>query len=264
MHFHVVSGQERTCADGRPPERSARPVRATKRMATDPATLPGLTDVTAIAANTTKDDVRFACSLAKAYVTAAVCVNACWLGAVRKELAGASGILPAATAAFPFGAELTAVKIYSAEQTALSGAREIDMVMNVGAFLSGDADLVRRETELVCSTVDVPVKVIVEAALLGDEELAAAARLVADAGARFVKTNTGLYDKPVTPEQVRIIRDAVGDRAQIKASGGIRTMQTMLALREAGADRFGIGARSAYAIFAEIDRELGRSTPEIS
>lgn len=232
-------------------------------MDIDYAALPGMVDVTSIAASTTAEDVRFTTSLAKAYGCAAVSVNPCWLALSLSCLKGRADIRRGATACFPFGCELTSVKIYSATQVALSGAQEIDMVMNVGAFLSGDEDLVRREIELILANIDVTLKVIVEAALLDNEQLARASALVAEAGAHYVKSDTGLYGKPVTPEQIRIMCDAVAGRARVKASGGIRTLDALVALREAGAERFGIGARSAQKIFAEIDAKLGRGTPEL-
>lgn len=232
-------------------------------MDIDYGALPGLVDVTSIAANTTADDVRFTACLAKAYGCAAVSVNPCWLSLAISCLKGEKGIRRGATASFPFGCELTSVKIYAATQVALSGAQEIDMVMNVGAFLSGDEDLVRREIELVMANIDCTLKVIVEAALLNDAQLARATSLVAGAGAHFVKSDTGLYGKPITPERIRIMCEAAAGRARVKASGGIRTLDALVALREAGADRFGIGARSALKIFREIDGRLGRPSPKV-
>lgn len=232
-------------------------------MDIDYAALPGLVDVTSIAASTTAEDVRFTADLAKAYGCAAVSVNPCWLSLSISCLKGRADIRRGATACFPFGCELASVKIYSATQVALSGAQEIDMVMNVGAFLSGDEDAVRREIELVMANIDVTLKVIVEAALLDDAQLARASALVADAGAHYVKSDTGLYGKPITPERIRIMKEAVAGRAKVKASGGIRTLDQLCALREAGADRFGIGARSAQKVFAEIDEKLGRGAPRI-
>ena len=225
--------------------------------------LPGMVDVTAIMADARLSDIEFTCKVAKTYACKSTIVNPCYLTYTIKNTIGYDDLLNGTTAGFPFGSELTSVKVYAAKQAELMGAQEIDMVMNLGAFLSGNIKYARQDIQAVCESVSLPVKVIIEAALLKDTEIAAAAELVARAGAAFVKTNTGLYQKPTTAEQVRIIKDAVGDSVLIKASGGIRTADGMLAMIEAGADRFGIGARSALAIFSEIDQKLGRKTPEI-
>lgn len=232
-------------------------------MAIDISSLPSIVDVAAVLAGTRTADVDFACKVACAYGCASVIVNPCFLADVIERLNGRSDIMHGSTASFPFGCEMTSVKIYEAEQVALSGAQEIDMVMNVGAFLSGNLDVVKRDISLVRANLDVPIKVIIEAPLLNDEQIAEASELVVDAGASCVKTSTGLYD-PATPGQVRIIRETVGTRAGVKAAGGIRTVHDAVNLVEAGADRLGISAHNALRIFREIDNQLGRTSPEIS
>ncbi len=226
-------------------------------------TLPGMVDVTAIMADARISDIEFTCRVAKAYRCRSIIVNPCYLTYALKNTIGHDHILKGTTAGFPLGSELTSVKVYAAKQAEIMGAQELDIVMNVGAFLSGNLKYTRQDIDAVCESVKIPVKVIVEAALLSDTELFAAAALVSKTKAAFVKTNTGLYQKPTTVAQVQIIHDAVEGRIPIKASGGIRSLADLLNMVDAGASVFGIGAKSAHAIFQEIDRTLKRDTPPI-
>lgn len=225
--------------------------------------LPGYVDVTAVAQDTTNADVTFTMDVAKAYNCAAAIVNPCFFPTLLKLRGGRTDIRCGTTASFPFGCDLTSVKLYGAQQSQLLGAQEIDVVMNVGEFLSGNLALVERELKLLVDTVGATVKVIIETALLSDAQIVEASRLAADCGVHYVKSSTGLYDKTVTPAQIQLMKQAVGDKAKIKAAGGIRTVQQCQEFIEAGASRLGIGARSAYAIFRELDAMLGRGTPEL-
>lgn len=224
--------------------------------------LPSMVDVAAVAVNTTSTDVAAACSIARAYGCASVIVNPCFLAAAAKLLRLDEGVLRGATCSFPFGCELTAVKLYAAQQSVLLGAEELDIVMNVEAFLSGNIELAKREISLVRGTIEVPLKVIIEAPLLSDAQIAEASELIADTGVNWIETGTGL-NGPATAAQVSIIRETAAGRAKIKAAGGIHTVEDMISLCEAGATRFGISAPDALTLFGEIDRKLGRRSPEI-
>lgn len=225
--------------------------------------LPGYVDVTAVQENTTQEDVKFTMEVAKAYNCAAAIVNPCWLPQLIRYREGRKDIPCGTTTGFPFGCDLPSVKLYGGQQSVLLGAQELDVVMNVGAFLSGDLEAVKRELTLLVETLAVPVKVIIETALLSDEQIVEAAVLAADCGVHYVKTSTGFYQPNVTPGQVHMIKEAIGDKAKIKASGGIRTLAQAEDFLDAGASRLGIGAKSAYAIFRELDEKLGRNTPEL-
>lgn len=225
--------------------------------------LPSLVDVTYVAQNTTSSDVAFTMDVAKAYNCAAAIVNPCFFPQLLKERQGRTDIRLGATSSFPFGCDLTSVKLYSAQQTILLGAQEIDVVMNVGEFLSGNTGIVERELRLLAESAGADIKVIIETALLSDAQIVEASRLCADCGVQYVKSSTGFYDKAVTPAQIRLMKEAVGDKAKIKAAGGIRTVEQCRELVEAGASRLGIGARSALDIFRELDGLLGRSSPQI-
>lgn len=229
----------------------------------DPEKLPSYVDVTSVAQNTTSEDVAFTMKVAKAYNCAAAIVNPCYFSELLRLRQGRTDIRCGTTSSFPFGCDVTSVKLYGCQQAELLGAQEIDIVMNVGEFLSGNTELVEREMRLLVSTLGSELKLIIETALLSDEQIVEASRLAADCGVHYVKSSTGFYDKTVTPAQIRLMKDAVGDKARIKAAGGIRTVQQCLDFIEAGASRLGIGARSAYAIFQELDGMLGRTSPEL-
>ncbi|MGI6152443.1 MAG: deoxyribose-phosphate aldolase [Christensenellaceae bacterium] len=226
-------------------------------MAFDIERLPGMMDITSVSMDSTLNDVKQTCEIAKAYSCAATCVNPSYLSFSIKNTIGSS-LLHAVTVGFPYGCDLTSVKVYAAKQLELVGAEELDVVMNVGAFLSGNRNYTRQDIEAVCDAVKIPVKVIIETALLDDQQIVEAALLVSKTKAAFIKTSTGFMGKPTTADMVRRIKDAVGDQKQIKASGGIRTLEDFVAIAEAGADRFGVGYKSALAVLHEIDDKLGR------
>ncbi|HBU11510.1 MAG TPA: deoxyribose-phosphate aldolase [Clostridiales bacterium] len=225
--------------------------------------LPGMVDVTQVGAQASLKDIEFICKTAKAYGCAATMVNPCYLTYTIKNTIGYDDIKNCAAICFPLGCDLTSVKVYSAKQSEIMGAQEIDIMMNVGAFLSGNMKYVRQDIEAVMDSVKVPVKVVLETSLLTDTEIGIAAEQVARTKAAYIKTNTGFYDKPTTPEIVKIIKNAVGDDIKIKASGGIRTVDTMMEMAELGVDRFGIRGACALDIFREIDKKLGREPLEV-
>lgn len=141
---------------------------------------------------------------------------------------------------FPLGASHKDVKMYEAAHAVQDGATEIDMVMNVGALLSGDLMVVRDDIEMVLRGCgDAPLKVILETSKLTNEQIVVACKLAQDAGAAFVKTSTGFGGGGATLEHIRLMREAVGPDMGVKASGGIRDRATALAMIEAGATRIG-------------------------
>ncbi|MEA5003399.1 MAG: deoxyribose-phosphate aldolase [Christensenella sp.] len=222
--------------------------------------LPRMIDMTSIYADSQLRDIDRVCDIAKAYHCASTIAFPCYLSYTIKNTLGYDDVLNGSVTGFPFGGELTSAKVYEAKQLELMGAQEIDMVMNVGAFLSGNQKYAKQDMATVCESVKVPVKVIIETAFLDDKQIATAAELAVGAGAKFVKTSTGLHDKPTTVHMIKIIKDAIGDSALIKAAGGIRDVDTMLEMIDAGAHRFGLGVRSAQPILREIDTRLGRES----
>ena len=198
-------------------------------------------DHTQIRPNATKDDVIKLCGEAKDFGFGCVCVNSAYVSRAA-QLLRETDVKVCSTVGFPFGAVLSEVKAFEASRAVENGAREIDMVINIGALKSGDYEMVRRDIEAV---VDVKhlhrnliVKVIIETPYLTHEEKVTACKLVKDAGADFVKTATGLVGG-ATVEDVRLIRETVGQDMGVKAAGGIRTSQQALTMIEAGANRIG-------------------------
>ena len=156
---------------------------------------------------------------------------------------------------FPSGADTTFIKVATAKEMLAVGCRELDMVINVSALKSGKYQVVENDIRAVVESAnDVPVKTIIEICYLSDDEIRRASELAVKAGAAFVKTGTGWGPRPTTVETIRLIRKTIGSAAKIKAAGGIRDLDTMLQMVEAGCDRFGIGVRSASAIIEEAAR----------
>lgn len=206
-------------------------------------------DHTILKANATTADVLRLCKEAKEYNFASVCVNACHAKAVAEALAG-SDVKTCCVVGFPLGAMTPAAKAFETREAVENGAQEIDTVINVGALKEGNDDLVEADIRAVVEAAkSAIVKVIIEACYLTDEEKKRACALALKAGAAFVKTSTGFGSGGATVEDVRLMKACVGDKAQVKAAGGIRTKADALKMLEAGADR--IGASAGIAIVTE-------------
>jgi deoxyribose-phosphate aldolase len=195
------------------------------------------------------------CEQAKSWGVKSLVVLPCWLELIVRELEG-SEVVPSTVIAFPFGAETTEVKAATAKWAVQIGAGELDMVMAIGQFKSGNHDYVRRDIEAVVEAAkgirsDAIVKVIIETGYLTDEEKQVAAQVVEAAGADFVKTSTGFGPKGATVEDVKLLKQSVSERVKVKAAGGIRTWQQAHALLLAGADR--LGTSSAAEILKELE-----------
>lgn len=198
-------------------------------------------DHTMLKADATKETIIRYCTEAKEYGFASVCVNSCHVPLVASELQG-SGVLTCCVVGFPLGAMLTSAKAYEASEAVKAGAAEVDMVINVGAVKDKNWDFVKEDIKAVVdASKPAIVKVIIETCLLTDEEKATVCQLSEEAGAAFVKTSTGFSTGGATIEDIRLMKKTVGDRLQVKASGGIRTPEFAAELIEAGADRIGAG-----------------------
>ena len=172
---------------------------------------------------------------------ASVCVNSCWVPLVAAELA-ATAVKVCSVVGFPLGASATEVKVGEAEYAVRSGAQEIDMVINIGALRGSDFATVGRdiaEVVNVCHRGGALAKAIIETGLLTDDQKVMACKLAVQAGADFVKTSTGFGPGGATAADVRLMRNAVGPATGVKASGGIRTLEDLHAMVEAGATRIG-------------------------
>lgn len=209
-----------------------------------PTDLAGFIDHTLLKPEATAAEIDRMCAEAREYGFASVCVNPTWAKRVADALKG-SGVVACCVIGFPLGATTSEIKAMEARRALRDGAREIDMVLNVGALKSGLYDLVRRDIAGVseaCREAGAVCKVILETALLTDEEKVVASKLAVEAKADFVKTSTGFGPGGATVYDVALIREAVGPKIGIKASGGIRTAEDVKQMIAAGATRIGASA----------------------
>jgi len=203
-----------------------------------------LIDHTILKPEATRGDILRLCREAREHCFASVCVNPFWVSAVAAELAG-SGVGVCTVVGFPLGANTTGIKRAEAESAVRNGATEVDMVINVGALRSGEYDTVGsdiRQVVEVSHRGGAIVKTILETALLDDNQKAIACALARMAGADFVKTSTGFGPAGATVHDVALMRLAVGPEMGVKAAGGIRTLDDLRKMVEAGATRIGASA----------------------
>jgi deoxyribose-phosphate aldolase len=208
------------------------------------SSIASLIDHTILKPDATRADVLKICREARQYGFASVCINPFWVPLAQAELAG-SPVKVCTVVGFPLGATSTEAKAAETAAAVRDGAREIDMVINVGALRSGENDAVRRDVERVVETAHAGgaiVKVILETALLNDEQKALACTLCKQAGADFVKTSTGFGPAGATAHDVALMRSVVGSEMGVKAAGGIRTLEDLKAMVAAGATRIGASA----------------------
>jgi len=203
-----------------------------------------LIDHTILRPDAMRSDVMQVCAEALQYEFASVCVNSFWVPMVAQELQG-SQIKVCTVAGFPLGAASTAAKVAETLGALAHGAQEIDMVMNIGALRGGENDVVEKDIRAVVAASrdrGAILKVIIETALLTDEQKILACRLSQKAGADFVKTSTGFSKAGATVEDITLMRRTVGRDMGVKASGGIRTLDDLKAMVAAGATRVGASA----------------------
>jgi deoxyribose-phosphate aldolase len=201
-------------------------------------------DHTLLKAEATHDQIAQLCYEARKYQFASVCINPTNVKLCAELLEG-SGVPVCTVVGFPLGATPTEVKVFETQQAIRDGATEVDMVINVGALKSRDYELVERDIASiarVCHAGNAILKVIIEAALLTDEEKVIASQLSKVAGADFVKTSTGFGPGGATPEDVALMRRVVGPSIGVKAAGGISTFEDAQKMIAAGASRIGASA----------------------
>jgi deoxyribose-phosphate aldolase len=199
-------------------------------------------DHTLLRPDATTEMIRKLCDEAKQYQFAAVCVNPVWVKTCAELLAG-KGVVVCAAVGFPLGANCSCIKVEEAKRAVSDGAREIDMVMSIGRFLSGDYVFVLNDIKRVVDAVPTAhVKVILETCLLNDEQKVAACVIARQAGAHFVKTSTGFAATGAMVADVVLMRTVVGAEMGVKAAGGIRDYGTAKAMIQAGANRIGTSA----------------------
>jgi deoxyribose-phosphate aldolase len=203
-----------------------------------------LIDHTMLKPDASRKDIEELCREAAKFKFATVCVNPVWVSLAAQQLTG-SGVLVCSVVGFPLGATTPDVKAYETRRAIFDGAREIDTVINIGALKSGDLRLVERDIEAVvtpCRDCGALSKVIIEAALLTDDEKVTACTLAKAAGADYVKTSTGFGPGGATPADVALMRRVVGADMGVKAAGGVRDLESLKAMVAAGATRVGASA----------------------
>jgi deoxyribose-phosphate aldolase len=209
-----------------------------------PSGVAALIDHTLLKPEATRQQIEELCREASQYKFATVCVNPTWVRFAGQLLAG-SGVSVCSVVGFPLGATTADVKAYETRRAIFDGAREIDMVINVGALKSGDYRVVERDIEAVtspCRDCGALSKVIIEAALLTDDEKVTACTLAKAAGADYVKTSTGFGPGGATANDVALMRRVVGAEMGVKAAGGVRDFEGLQAMVAAGATRVGASA----------------------
>ncbi|HXJ66447.1 MAG TPA: deoxyribose-phosphate aldolase [Actinomycetota bacterium] len=219
-----------------------------------PADLARYIDHTLLKPDATQQDIDELCDEAKEFGFASVCVNPFWVRRCAERLRG-TNVKVASVVGFPFGATPAEMKAFETRRVIRDGAREIDMVINVGAVKSGMYDVVRddiRKVSDACHEAGALNKVIIEAALLTDEEKVIASHLAKEAKADYVKTSTGYGPHGATVEDVLLMRETVGPKLGVKAAGGIRTLENVRDFIAAGATR--IGASAGVEIIGEQRR----------
>jgi deoxyribose-phosphate aldolase len=196
-------------------------------------------DHTVLKPETTAAMVKKICDEAKQFNFATVCINPARIAEAKKLLAG-SNVGITTVIGFPLGANTTEVKVFETSDAIKKGADEIDMVINIGAVKDGNWDLVQAEMQAIKQAAGIHcVKVILENCLLTEGEIVKACEVAVAAGLDFVKTSTGFSTGGATFADVALMKKTVGDRAKVKAAGGVRTYDDAMKMIEAGAERLG-------------------------
>jgi deoxyribose-phosphate aldolase len=224
-----------------------------------PADLAQYIDHTLLRPDASPTDIDRLCDEAAEFGFAAVCINPTWVARAKKRLRQ-SGITVASVVGFPLGANTPEIKAMETRRALRDGAREIDMVINIGALKGGEHDLVRKDIAGVsdaCREVGALNKVIIEAAYLSDEEKVIACRLAVAGRAHYVKTSTGFGPGGATVFDVALMREVVGAKVGVKAAGGIHTADEVREMITAGATR--IGASAGVRIVSGEEGDSGGS-----
>ncbi len=203
-------------------------------------------DHTLLVQNATKEQIKNLCDEANKYEFCSVCVNSSYVS-LAKEFLGSSEVKVCSVVGFPLGAMSTEAKAYEAKKAIEDGASEIDMVINVGFLKSNDFESVQQDiANLRATCKGVVLKVIFETALLEEDEIRKVCEISKEVGVDFVKTSTGFSTRGASLEDVRIMKEVVGNSVDIKASGGVRSYETAIEMINAGASR--LGTSSGIAI----------------
>ncbi|MBQ8837536.1 MAG: deoxyribose-phosphate aldolase [Clostridia bacterium] len=209
-------------------------------------------DISTVKAEATIEELNRMAAVAKEFKFICAFAMPCFTKRLVGLLSDDKDIKVGGVVGFPSGADTTSIKIATAKEMMAAGVDELDMVINVGALKSGLYEEVYNDIHSVVETADgMPVKCILEIAHLTDDEIKRGASIAVRAGVTYVKTGTGWAHKPTTVDTIKLIKSEIGDSALIKAAGGVRDLDTLLAMHKEGASRFGIGINSALSIMKE-------------
>ena len=196
-------------------------------------------DHTILKADAVKEDILKICREAKEYDFASVCVNPCWIPVAKEALEG-TDVKVCVVVGFPLGTMTTEAKVFETQDAVAKGADEVDMVINIGMLKDGNDEYVTEEIRKIKEACGSHIlKVIIETCLLTNEEKVRACIDAKNAGADFVKTSTGFSTAGATPEDVKLMKDTVGEGVKVKAAGGVRTKEDLEEMIKAGAERIG-------------------------
>ena len=211
-------------------------------------------DISAVRTDVTLEELNMVIDLAIEKNLICAFAMPCFTNILVERLSAYKDIFVGGVIGFPSGADTTKMKVNQAIEMLSLGVDEMDMVINVGAMKSKMYDYVHDDIKAVVDAADgKPVKSILEISYLNDYEIAKASEIAAKAGVTFVKTGTGWGNKPTTVETIKIIKNAIGNSAQIKAAGGIRDIETIKAMIDAGCTRFGIGLHTVKEILNHVE-----------
>lgn len=228
----------------------------------DPVVVATLIDHTLLSPKAVSADIDRLCEEAVVHGFASVCINPYWVKQSAERLLGSS-VKVCTVIGFPLGANITKVKRFESEAALEDGARELDMVLNVGALLSGEFDVVRdeiRSLAAIAHSAQAILKVILETCLLDDHQKISACQLAVEGAADFVKTSTGFSTAGAAAADVALMRRIVGPVVGVKASGGVRTLESLREMVAAGATR--IGTSSGVRIIDELHHIHLAAAPE--
>ena len=215
----------------------------------DAKELARMIDLSCVRTTSNKADIEEMVEAAHRYGFGQVSVLQCFIPYTQQLLHSVPGVRLVGNVSFPSGSDTTSLKVTQAREMMAAGCDEIDMVMNIGKLRSGLLDDVEADVRAVIETIrPIPCKVIIEIMVLTRAEVEQACGICMRAGATFVKTGTGWAERGTTLEDVRLVKSLVGDHLQIKASGGIRSLETLHQMYEAGARRFGVNLKSGIEI----------------
>ena len=229
-------------------------------MALTPKDIASMLDHSTLQPWLTEEDIRHGCEIALKYGTASVCARPCDVPILAEMLEG-SEVKVCTVIGFPHGTNESAIKLAEAQLALAEGCEELDMVLNIGRLKAKDYDYVAEEIRMIAKAaheVGAILKVILETCYLTEEEKITACHLSEKAGADFVKTSTGYGSAGCTIEDLKLMRANVSAKVRVKGSGGIRDLDTVLAAREAGADRCGVSATEKIMAEAEARYAEGR------